>query len=68
MPYSEIDYLKHMFDEATYIIKQSHQLKFDDFINDETLKRAFVRSIEVIGEASKKISPEFKEKYSTLDW
>ncbi len=33
-----------------------------------TVKRAFVRSIEIIGEAAKKVSPEFKERYSDIDW
>jgi uncharacterized protein with HEPN domain len=30
--------------------------------------RAFVRSIEIIGEATKKIPSEFKEKYAHLEW
>jgi uncharacterized protein with HEPN domain len=38
------------------------------FSQDETLKRAFVRSLEIIGEASKKISAELKQKYSHIDW
>ena len=36
--------------------------------NEYNVKRAFIRSIEIIGEASKKVSSEFKEKYSALDW
>ncbi|MCF8139259.1 MAG: hypothetical protein K9K63_18315 [Desulfotignum sp.] len=33
---------------------------YESFIRDETLKRAFVRSVEIIGEASKKIPPDVK--------
>ncbi len=31
----------------------------DDFLRDETLKRAVVRSLEIIGEATKKIPADF---------
>ncbi len=40
----------------------------DAFLRDETLKRAFVRSIEIIGEASKKVSPQLKERHKELEW
>lgn len=51
MPISDSDYLKHIRDEARYIVRKSSQLEFDFFIGDETLLRAFVRSLEVVGEA-----------------
>ena len=41
---------------------------FKLFFNDEVLKRAYVQSIEIIGEASNKISPDFKKKYSSTEW
>jgi uncharacterized protein with HEPN domain len=37
-------------------------------MNDETLQRAFVRSIEIIGEAAKKLPEELKQKYSNIEW
>ena len=38
------------------------------FIADETAKRAFVRSIEVIGEASKKVPDEMRQRYPDVEW
>ena len=55
MSRSETEYLHHIQDETRYLIEASHEVSFDDFATDETLKRAFVRSIEVIGEATKKL-------------
>jgi len=37
-------------------------------MRNETLKRAFVRSLEVIGEATKNVSAELRQKYSHIDW
>ena len=43
-------------------------LKKDEFLKDETLKRAIVRSLEIIGEATKKIPADFKVKQSCITW
>jgi len=63
-----IDYLKHIADECTYLISVSSDLTKDELLDDETLKRAIVRSLEVIGEATKKIPAEFKIKWSSIQW
>ena len=50
-----LEYLHHILDETEYLINQSRGLSREEFLGDETLKRAFVRSIEIIGEAAKKV-------------
>jgi uncharacterized protein with HEPN domain len=62
------EYLKHIQDECLYLIKVSENLLFDDFIKDETLKRAVVRSLEIIGEATKKIPADVKVKWNSIQW
>jgi uncharacterized protein with HEPN domain len=49
------DYLRHILDEAEYLMAGTKGLTKEDFIADDTLKRAFVRSLEIIGEAVKPI-------------
>jgi uncharacterized protein with HEPN domain len=49
------EYLQHILDETTYIMTRSTGLDKVAFVQDETLKRAYVRSIEVIGEAVKQL-------------
>ncbi len=49
-------------------MSQTHDLSKDQFLRDETLKRAFVRSIEIIGEASKNIPDEIRQKYAHIQW
>ena len=68
MSRSPLDYLRHILDETEYLINCSKGLTKDRFLQDETLKRAFIRSLEIIGEAAKQIPTDFKERYSHRDW
>ena len=43
-------------------------MDYESFVRDETLKRALVRSIEVIGEASKKLPDDIKAMQSDIEW
>jgi uncharacterized protein with HEPN domain len=43
-------------------------LNYDAFVNDSKTQDAVIRNIEIIGEASKKISLELKEKYPNIPW
>lgn len=63
-----IEFLKHIADECTYLLSVSKNLSKDEFLNDETLKRAVVRSLEIIGEATKKIPADFKVRWSSIQW
>jgi hypothetical protein len=56
------EYLRHIHDECSYIISVSEQLTYSQFIADETLNRAVVRSLEIIGEATKKNTCRFQSK------
>jgi len=68
MSRSTLEYLRHILDEANYLIEQTKQTSKEKFLKDETLKRAFVRSIEIIGEAAKQIPDNLKQKYSRVEW
>lgn len=68
MPPSVREYLQHILDEAEYILSSSSGLDKTTFLQDETLKRAYVRSIEVIGEAAKHIPDTIRQKYPRIDW
>ena len=63
-----IEFLKHIADECTYLLSVSKGLSKDAFLDDETLKRAVVRSLEIVGEATKKIPADFKVKWSSIQW
>jgi len=62
------EFLRHILDECSYILSVSEHLAFNDLLEDETLKRAIVRSLEIIGEATKKIPADFKVNWSSIPW
>ena len=62
------DYLKHILDEADYLKQNSNGLGKDKFLKDETLKRAFVRSFEIIGEAVKQLPEDLRQNYAQIEW
>jgi len=68
MSRSETEYLRHIQDEARYLADASREVSWDEFSDDGTLNRAFVRSIEVIGEATKNLSTDLRDRYPEVDW
>jgi uncharacterized protein with HEPN domain len=62
------EYLKHILDETEFISQKVTGLDRDDFQKDEVLKRAVVRSLEIIGEATKKLPDTFREGHNRIDW
>lgn len=68
MPKSPLDRLRHIRDECAYLTNRTRGLKRDEFLASEDLKRAFVRSLEIVGEATKQVPQEFREQHPELPW
>lgn len=68
MSFEPREYLRHILLEADYLLATRKGLTFDAFLADETLRRAFVRSIEIIGEAARKVPDDFRAKHPVVQW
>lgn len=68
MALSTSDLICHILDEAEFLSSQTKTVTRTEYLQHEVLKRAFVRSIEIIGEAVKKLPPEFREQHPTIEW
>ena len=67
MSFEPRDYLRHIVVEADYLMAHSSDLTREHFSEDETLRRAFVRNLEIIGEAAKKVRTGFALGIRTSD-
>lgn len=65
---SSISYCEHILAEAEYLTRTSAGTSQADFLADETLKRAFVRSLEIIGGAVKQIPDDFRAENQQVEW
>jgi uncharacterized protein with HEPN domain len=62
------DYLRHILEEADFLIRESSDITAADFHANPVVQRAFVRSLEVVGEAAKKLPPDFRAQHASIDW
>lgn len=64
-----LEYLRHIQDECLFIMSViGSETEKADLLGNETLKRAIVRSLEIIGEETKNILGDFKLKWSSINW
>ena len=69
MPKCYIEILKHILDECYYIQETiTPEFSLTDLRANETIKRAIVRSLEIIGEATKKVPNEIKLQWKEIEW
>ena len=60
-----IAYLLHILEECNYILSVvTDDLPMYQFLSDETLKRAVCRSLEIVGEVTKKIPADVKYQWN----
>lgn len=65
---SDKEYLFHIRDEILFIETTVKDIDFSAFYGSLLIKHAIERSLEIIGEASKKLSSEFKTQYPSIEW
>ena len=62
------DYIQDILDSIQDIDNFIKGMSFDDFKNDRKTINAVVRSIEIIGEASKKIPKRLRDSQPEIPW
>ena len=61
-------YLKHLLDAIYLIEEYTKELKYKDFMDSNLVQAGVMREIEIMGEAVKRLTQEFKEKYPDIPW
>ena len=63
-----VELLRDILREAEFLAAQASQTNGETFLQDEVRKRAFVRSVEIIGEATKKVPEETRLQFPGVEW
>jgi len=64
----DLVYIDHILDCIRKINEFSHGLSLKEFKTNELVQDAIIRNIEIIGEASKRISSDTKRTYNKIPW
>lgn len=64
----DLAYIDHIVECIRKINQYSKGLSLKDFKSNELVQDAIIRNIEIIGEASKKISKDTKQTYYKIPW
>ena len=64
----DLAYIEHIQDCIRKINEFSNGLSLKEFKTNEMVQDAIIRNIEIIGEASKKISKDTKQTYYKIPW
>lgn len=62
------NYLKHILDSIAFLEDFINDKNFDEFRSSRAVQNVIIRELEVIGEAAKRLSENFKNKYSEIPW
>ncbi len=68
MKKDDIVYLRHILDAISRIEEYIKGLNYDDFMDNNLVQDGVVRQIEIVGEATKRVSAEMREKYPNIPW
>lgn len=61
-------FLKHILESIQEIEKYTRSISIDDFAEDIKTQDAVMRRMEIIGEAVKNLSNDFKNKHKNINW
>ena len=61
-------YLRHILDAMSRREEYTQDIKYEDFMDNYLIQDGVIRQIEIIGEATKRLSKEIKEKHPEIPW
>lgn len=61
-------YLRHILDAIHRIEEYTKGLEYEDFMNNNLVQAGVIREIEIIGEATKRITQDIRDKYVDTPW
>ncbi len=64
----QIDYLRDIIESGNKLLEFTAKMTYAEFQADAKTQYAVIRALEIVGEASKQISPELRDQYPAVPW
>jgi uncharacterized protein with HEPN domain len=68
MQKDDLIYVSHMIDLATSAVNKVDPITRERFDSDENLRLALTHLVQTLGEAARRVSPEFQQRYPAIPW
>lgn len=68
MKKDDLVYLRHVLDAISQIEEYVQDVEYEDFIDNQMIQDAVIRQVEILGEATKRLSEEIRKKYPRVPW
>lgn len=62
------DYLAHIIEAVKRASSYTDKMTYEEFLEDIKTQDAVIRNIEIIGEAVKNLSEEFRKRHTDIPW
>jgi uncharacterized protein with HEPN domain len=59
-----LDILQH----ARFVVRETSSASFEEFVRDQRFRLSLQKAMEIIGEAARKITKEFKREHPEIPW
>jgi len=60
--------LEHILESIDYVLEFTAGIDFESFLKNKMLQFAVVKNLEIIGEASYKLTNNFKNNHPEIEW
>ena len=68
MPKDDMVYVGHMLDTARKILEKTQRVTRSQYDADENLRIALAHLVQVIGEAARRVSQEYRDAHPRIPW
>jgi uncharacterized protein with HEPN domain len=60
--------LEHILESIDYALEFTHNVTFAEYQANNMMRFAVVKNLEIVGEASYKLTNEFRKKHTNVEW